>query len=96
MRSIRLGGQTIAPGEGIAALSRERDSAFERNTHDKQTYQSNVCQCCDFRSTGDEVCVCDGLDWYMLPDGSVECQAHKFARAIGQGKKTFSFFRGSR
>lgn len=65
--------------------------AQERDLEERQKFQKNICQCCGYRKVKptDPECVCDGLDWYMLPGGSVECAGHKFARAIGDGKKTF-------
>lgn len=58
---------------------------------DRQKYDPRICQCCGFFRKDDNApeCVCDGLDWYMDKDGRVECQAHRFARAIGQGKAIF-------
>lgn len=88
-RPIRIGDRLVAPGEGLTALSRERDSALEKNTNIKERFQYDACQCCGHRETNENTCVCDGLDWYMDRFGNVECQAHKFARAIGDGKKTF-------
>jgi hypothetical protein len=66
-------------------------AARERDLEDGQDFQRNVCQCCGYRKPRQDSpeCVCDGLDWYMLPGGSVECAAHKFSRAIGDGKKVF-------
>ena len=94
MRPIRLGDRVIAPGEGMNALSRERDLALEKNTSIKQRFQPDACQCCGARDMPGVVCVCDGLDWYILPGGAVECQAHRFARAIDPvgSRKKFWFF----
>jgi hypothetical protein len=82
----------------LADVLRTTWNAQEHVLPDTDKFDVRVCQCCGFRRTHeqDPECVCDGLDWYVLPGGSVECQAHKFARAIGQGKKTFTFFRGDR
>lgn len=70
---------------------RATNVAQELDLEDRQQFQRNVCQCCGYRKVNqhDPECVCDGLDWHMLPGGSVECAAHKFARAIGDGKKVF-------
>ena len=89
IHSIRIGDRVVATGEGREALARERDRVLMRDNHVRQRFQHDVCQCCGARETTGATCVCDGLDWYMLPGGGVECQAHKFARAIGDGKKTF-------
>lgn len=65
--------------------------AQDHNLPDGQKYDPSVCQCCGYLKRGPDSpeCVCDGLDWYMIQGGGVECQAHKFARAIGRGKTTF-------
>lgn len=57
----------------------------------REKYDRTVCQCCGYREHKGsvETCLCDGLEWYMLPDGRVECQAHRFARAINGGRKKF-------
>jgi hypothetical protein len=67
-------------------------TAQEQDLEDRQTFQKDVCQCCGHlkKSEADPECVCDGLDWYLDKFGNVECQAHRFARAIGQGKKSFA------
>lgn len=70
---------------------RAQNVAQELDLADGQRFQRNICQCCGYRKVNADSpeCVCDGLDWRMLPGGSVECAAHKFARAIGDGKKVF-------
>ena len=75
----------------LRSALRAQFTAQELDREDRQRFQKNVCQCCGYskRHPNDPECVCDGMDWYMVPGGSVECQAHKFARAIGEGKKTF-------
>ena len=76
---------------GLPDVLRRAWTAQERDLKDGQKFQRDVCQCCGYRKPRKDSpeCVCDGLDWYMLPGGGVECQAHKFARAIGVGKKIF-------
>lgn len=66
-------------------------TAQELDREDSQLFQKTTCQCCGFQrhQSTDPECVCDGLDWHMLPGGSVECAAHKLMRAVGDGKKTF-------
>lgn len=65
--------------------------AQEKDLEDRDKYTPLVCQCCGHRKKNldDAECVCDGLDWYLDKFGNVECQAHRFARAAGLGKKTF-------
>lgn len=66
-------------------------TAQEQDREDRDRYTPLVCQCCGFRrkTEDDPECVCAGLDWYMDKGGGVECQAHRFARALGGGKKRF-------
>ena len=66
-------------------------AAQERNLPDKQRFDPLVCQCCGYakRRADDPECVCDGISWHMGRDGRIECEAHRFARSIGGGKKTF-------
>lgn len=73
-------------------------TAQEHVQADKQKYDPRVCQCCGYERRNDEdpECVCDGLDWYMDKDGRVECQAHRFARAIGSSKNIFGMSRKPR
>lgn len=87
MNPIRIGERLVAPGEGLAALARERDR-YETDGS-KERFSPDICQCCGAVERPGETCVCDGLDWYMIPgtNGAVECQAHRFARAIGANKK---------
>lgn len=71
-------------------------SAWEAEQHvlpDVTRYDPNVCQCCGYtrRNENDPECVCDSLDWYMVKDGGIECQAHKFVRGLGIATKTFDF-----
>ncbi len=56
----------------------------------KEVYDPRVCQCCGHYRKHDEdpECVCDGLRWF-LKDGVVECEAHRFARAVGEAKTQF-------
>ncbi len=58
-------------------------TAQEKDLTDTQQYDKNVCQCCGYAKTTASAieCVCDRLDWYMLPGGGIECQAHRFQRA---------------
>ena len=58
-------------------------TAQEHILPDGQQYDESICQCCGYAKISATAleCVCDRLPWYMLPDGNVECQAHKFARA---------------
>ena len=92
MQPVRLGDRIIAPGEGLKAFTRERDMGLEKQFNSREKFQADTCQSCGARERPNEACVCDGLDWYMLPGGGVECQAHRFARAIG-GTKKFWFFK---
>jgi hypothetical protein len=71
---------------------RAQNIAAELDLSDRQTFQREVCQCCEaVRSKPtDPECVCDGLEWYLSRDGRVECQAHRFARALGGGKTSFA------
>lgn len=57
----------------------------------KTKFSSLVCECCGHsrKVDTDPECVCAGLDWYLNSDGRVECQAHRFARAIGVPPTTF-------
>lgn len=66
-------------------------TAQEQDREDRDRYSPLVCQCCGHAKKRDDdpECVCDGLHWYLDKDGRVECQAHRFARAIGGGKKQF-------
>ena len=66
-------------------------NAREHVLPDAQRFDPRVCQCCGYakRTAESPECVCDGIDWHMLPGGGVECQAHRFARSIGMGKKSF-------
>lgn len=96
MKPIRLGDKYYAPGKGLAAVSIERDKALQEDRASKQRFQHDVCQCCGARDRDGVTCVCDRLDWYMLPGGSVECQAHRFARAAGLGKRRFFFGRAAK
>jgi hypothetical protein len=70
---------------------RQVNIANERENLDKRRFNPLVCQCCNYtKATADDPeCVCDGLDWYMDKAGNVECQAHRFARAIGATPTTF-------
>lgn len=73
-------------------------AAFNAEDHvlpDKQGFDPQVCQCCDAvrKHPDDPECVCDGLNWYLDQDGRVECEAHRFARAVGGSKKSFGFWR---
>jgi len=86
-----------ADPRALAAL-RLADARIEQRMGghvDRTEYDRNVCQCCGFRDTGGpSLCVCAGLDWYQLPNGSVECQAHRFARAVNlQQRRVFDFGR---
>ena len=93
---IRLNGRVLAPGEGIEALRREQGTALQSDRSTREKFPVDTCQCCGARERPGQTCVCDGLDWYMLPGGGVECQAHRFARAIDPAKKKFFFLRGSK
>lgn len=71
-------------------------SAWDAEQHvlpDVQRYDPMVCQCCGHRrfKDTDPECVCDGLDWYMIKGGGIECQGHKMLRAFGATAKTFDF-----
>lgn len=80
----------------IASLRLEHDKTLDRSDgHDKQRYDPLVCQCCGFvqKRPSDPTCLCDGLDWYMLPNGDVECQGHRLKRMIdGESRKRFWVF----
>jgi hypothetical protein len=67
----------------LAGAIRDMFVAEQHVLPDTQQYDPMGCQCCGYTKTSDTAleCVCDRLPWYMLPDGNVECQAHKFARA---------------
>ena len=67
----------------LADALRAANVAQEKDLEDGQKYDKSVCQCCGYaKATATALeCVCDQLPWYMLSDGNVECQAHKFARA---------------
>lgn len=66
--------------------------AEQRVQADKQRFDPLVCQCCGADTSKGE-CVCDGLNWHLDKDGRVECEAHRFARAVGGSKKSFGFWR---
>ncbi len=70
-------------------------TAQEQDHTSKERWTPLVCQCCGHRrkAEDDPECVCDGLDWYMDKGGAVECQAHRFVRAMGGGKKRFLFWK---
>jgi hypothetical protein len=57
----------------------------------KNQFSPLVCQCCGHtkKVDTDPECVCAGLEWYLDKDGRVECQAHRFARAVGGNKRSF-------
>lgn len=82
----------------LRGLVRNMHVATENADADKQVYDPRVCQCCGYERRHDEdpECVCDGLDWYMDKDGRIECQAHRFARAIDGPKKRLFLFGGKR
>lgn len=67
----------------LADVLRATWTAQEKDLTDGQKYDASVCQCCGYAKTSATAleCVCDGLNWYLLSDGNVECEAHKFARA---------------
>lgn len=58
----------------------------------KEQYDPRICQCCGYfkKRDDDPECVCDGLKWYQKND-QVECEAHRFARAVGEKKTLFLF-----
>ena len=58
---------------------------------DAQQYDPLICQCCGFtrKQLSDPECICDGTRWFGLPGGGVECEPHRFARAIGRNKSWF-------
>jgi hypothetical protein len=66
-------------------------TAQEQDREDGQKFEEDICQCCGYwrKDYKDPECVCAGLDWYMDKAGHVECQAHRFARAVGEKKQTF-------
>lgn len=68
-------------------------NAREHNLPDAQKYDPRICQCCGNFRKDDEApeCVCDGLNWYLDKDGRIECEAHRFARAIGKSKSIFGW-----
>jgi hypothetical protein len=70
-------------------------NAQEHNQADKQRFDPRVCQCCGYFRNRDEdpECVCDGLNWHMDKDGRIECEAHRFERAIGRGRTIFGMRR---
>lgn len=57
----------------------------------KTKFDPLTCECCGHkrRTPEDPECVCAGLDWHLDKDGRVECQAHRFARAVGGNKRSF-------
>lgn len=83
-------------GRNLASYQLEHDIAMESDRADSQRYDPLTCQCCGHKrhSTADPECICDGLDWYQLPGGHMECVAHRFERMLGKKKRTFfSFFK---
>ena len=78
---------------GLKDALRSAWVAQEQDRTDTQRFDPLVCQCCDHARSKltDPECVCDNLDWYLLPGGSVECAAHRFARAKGLTTKRFAF-----
>lgn len=75
-------------------MLREAWVAQEQDREDRQKFIKTVCQCCGYAryKDSDPECVCDGTKWYLEKDGRVECEPHRFARAIGQGRKSFPGF----
>lgn len=73
------------PAPSLKEVLRDRNVALENHDADKQKFDPLTCQCCGYRKERDDSpeCVCDGLEWYMdKVGGGVECQAHRFARAV--------------
>lgn len=78
-------------------------ATVEREFYENQTggefrrtgHSLSVCECCGFREKNGspETCVCAGTEWYMLPDGRVECLPHRTARAINGSRKWWDFRR---
>lgn len=91
MIRITLNGEEVKPGQGIETLAVERERAFSKDRSSRERFDPLVCQCCGERRTADELpsCVCTGIPWYQSADGRVECQAHKWARAINPQNTTF-------
>jgi hypothetical protein len=88
LKSVNIGGRSVAPGGGLEALARERESARAITSHEQ--FHSYICQCCEYvQKEGEQPCLCDGLPWFLDGYGNLECQAHKFARALGLNTKTF-------
>jgi len=94
---VVLGGRRFKVGSLTERATVEHDFHVEQGSGAvvRERYDRAICQCCGFRERQGsvETCVCAGLDWYMLPGGGVECQAHRFARAVGEQKRTPFTFR---
>lgn len=77
----------------LADMLRAKFKAEDHVLPDAQGYDRRICQCCgNYRKDDTEPeCVCDGLNWHMSADGRIECEAHRFARAVGMSKKVFGF-----
>lgn len=91
-----LGGKLFRAKSLTELAAVEHDYYMDRQGGLNHTqFQRSSCQCCGFREKPNsiETCVCDGTDWYQLPDGRVECQPHRIARAIKGERKWWDFRR---
>ena len=81
-------------GRSLADYQLEHDIAMQDDRDSRERFDPLTCQCCGFkRHRPDEPdCVCDGLDWYHLPNGDIECVAHRFERHMGRKKKSLLTF----
>lgn len=94
----RLFGGRLFRAKSLVELSTVEHDFFKEKHGDRQhtKYDKRVCQCCGFRESRDSTatCICDGVEWYMQPDGSVVCAPHRMMRAIeAERRKSFSFGR---
>lgn len=93
-----LGGKLYKAKTMTELALMEHDIYMDRNggLGSRERFDPLVCQCCGAREQPGSLikCVCDGTEWYQSADGRVECQPHRFARAIhGNSRKWWRFGR---
>lgn len=93
-----LGGKLYKARTMTELALMEHDIHMDRNggIGSKEKFDPAVCQCCGYRKPKGSLqeCVCDGTEWYQLPDGRIECLPHKTARAIhGERRRFWDFGR---
>lgn len=94
----RLLGGKLYKAKSLTELATvERDIHLDRNggLPHREKFDAAVCQCCGVRENPNkEPCVCDGVAWFLMPGGRVECLPHRTARAIsGNRRNVFDMLR---